>query len=175
MKKIVRVLVDHLRIYPEEREVTSAISKTKGTRAGALVLVDLLPCSEGQSATNALQLSGKQIANLASMHGNAIRSTGKEAYMDLSTYVGVQQSVASITCEEHKKGDKYVDSEGEEKEYTQDSTSYSVNSIALPDKITDKVVAMTIEKNINWKTPDSLVSKLLGNMVPSAVEGVETK
>jgi hypothetical protein len=174
MKKIVRVLVDHLRIYPEERDVVSAVSKTKGTRAGALVLVDVLPCSEGQSATNALQLSGKQLTNLASMHGNAIRGIGKEAWLDLSTYVGVQQSVASITCEDHKKGDTYVNSDGEEQEYTQDSTSYSVNSIALPDMVTEKVITMTIEKNINWKNPGSLVAKLLGNVVP-VPEGVEPK
>jgi len=161
MKKIAIVPVNFLRIYPEERSVESAVNKVKGTRAGALVFREMLPKSEGQSDNNAIELSGKQITNLASMHGNAIRGKGRDGWLDLATYVGVCKSVATISYEEHVKGDKYVDSEGNEQVYTKTTMHCNVDSIVLPDKVTDVILTKTIEKNINWKDQASLIDQIL--------------
>lgn len=173
MKQIVLSVVDHLRIYPEDRTVESAVNKVKGTRAGALVLTDFLPASTGQEPTNVLQLSQKQILNLASMHGNAIRTQGREAMCDLATYVDIQKSVASVTCEEHIAGDEYVDTEGKTQKYTKTTTHYTVNSLALPDSIKNDVIKATIKKNMEYKSTDSLVSKLIGASATPALEGVK--
>ena len=183
MKKIAIVPVNFLRIYPEERSVESAVNKVKGTRAGALVFREMLPKSEGQSDNNAIELSGKQITNLASMHGNAIRGKGRDGWLDLATYVGVCKSVATISYEEHVKGDKYVDANDEEQVYTMTSTHCNVDSIILPDDITKTVVEQTIQKNINWKDQKSIIDRIMnpaGNIpttptVPTVpvVEGVK--
>lgn len=171
MKTIKTVRVNFLRVYPTEREVTSSVNSVKGTRAGALVLMDILPHSEGQKENNAIELSGKQLNNLASMHG--IRSTGREAWNDLAIYLGVGKSVAVLSCEEHKAGDKYINGEGVEQAYTQTSTNCNVDSVVLPDKVTNTLVEKTIEKNINWKDQDDLVSKMLGTVGEPELQGVK--
>jgi len=171
MKTIKTVRVNFLRVYPTEREVESAVNKVKGTRAGALVLMDILPHSEGQAENNAIELSGKQLNNLASMHG--IRSVGREAWNDLAIYLGVGKSVASLSCTEHQKGDKYVDGEGVEQEYTKTSTNCNVDSVILPDSVTKTLVDKTIEKNINWKDQNSLIDELLKGKSEPVLEGVK--
>lgn len=163
MKTIKAVRVNHLRIYPAEREVISAVSKTKGTRAGALVFAENLPASEGQTPTNVLQLSGKQLDNLASMHG--IRSTGRKGWNQLAILIGVGKSAAFVSSEPHKKGDKYVDRDGVEQEYTQDSTSNNVDSVILPEKVTNALVENTIREIISWEDETASVAALLeGNI-----------
>lgn len=172
MKTIKNVRVNFLRIYPVERDVVSSVNGVKGTRAGALVLMDTLPKSDGQADNNAIELSGKQLNNLASMHG--IRSTGREAWNDLAIYVGVGKSVAVLSCEEHKAGDDYVDKDGVTQLYTKTSTFCNVDSIVLPDRVSTALIERTIEKNINWKDQDDVISSLLGNPASALVpEGVK--
>ena len=163
MKTIKKVAVSYLRIFPVEREVTSTISGTKSMRAGALILAEVLPHSSGQNPTNALMLSGKQIDNLASMH--RIRS-GKKGWNELASAMGVGKSVAQVSSDEHKKGDKYVDANtGEEKEYTKTSTANSVDAIILSDRVTDKLINATIESIVSsWDAVD------LGDLVEETVD-----
>lgn len=158
MKTIKTVGVNFLRIYPVEREVTSSVNGVKGTRAGALILRENLPASAGQNASNAVELSGKQLDNLASMHG--IRATGRKGWSQLATLVGVGKSACTISCEEHAKGDKYVDREGVEQEYTKTSTNCNVDSIVLSDKVVSMLQAKTIDAIINWDEEDSLTAIL---------------
>lgn len=171
MKATKTVRVNFLRVYPETREVESSVNKVKGLRAGALVLIDMLPKSDGQSESNAIELSPKQLANLASMHG--IRSTGREMYNDLAGYVQVGKSAAVISFEEHKKGDTYIDGDGAEQKYTKTSTNCNVDSVILPDKVSEKIVNAIIDKNINWKDQDDLIAKLTGNVLETALDGVK--
>jgi len=158
MKVTKRMPVNFLRIYPVEREVTSAVNGIKSLRAGALVLLENLPASSGQKESNAMELSGKQLDNLASMHG--IRATGRKGWMQLATLVGVGKSACAVSCEEHKAGDTYVDSTGVEQKYTKTSTNSTLDSIILPDRVTSKMIDRTIDAIINWEEEDS-VSKLL--------------
>lgn len=164
MKTIKKVAVSYLRIFPVEREVTSAISGTKSMRAGALVLAEVLPHSSGQNPTNALMLSGKQIDNLASMH--RVSASGRKGWNQLASLMGVGKSVAQVSSDEHKKGDKYVDANtGEEKEYTKTSTANSVDAIILSDRVADKLVNATIDSIISsWDAVD------LGDLVEETVD-----
>lgn len=173
MKAIKNVRVNFLRVYPTERETVSSVNGVKGTRAGALVLMDTLPKSEGQSDNNAIELSGKQLNNLASMHG--IRSIGREAWNDLSIYIGVGKSVAVLSCEEHKADDKYIDKDGVEQSYTKTSTFCNVDSVVLPDRVSTALIEKTIEKNINWKDQDDVIDSLLkgAGISAPALEGVK--
>jgi hypothetical protein len=171
MKTIKNLRVNFLRVYPEVREVESSVTKTKGKRAGALVLMDMLPHSDDQAEANAIELSPKQLDNLASMHG--IRSTGREAWNDLAVYIGVGKSVAVVSAEEHKKGDTYIDADSNEQKYTKTSTNCGVDSIILPDKVTNTLVEKTIEKNINWKDQDDLIARLTGDVDKTEINGVK--
>lgn len=158
MKVTKRMPVNYLRIYPVEREVTSAVNGVKSLRAGALILLENLPASNGQKASNAMELSGKQLDNLASMHG--IRATGRKGWLQLATLVQVGKSACAVSFEEHTAGDTYVDTTGVEQKYTKTSTNSTLDSIILPDKVTAKMVDKTIDAIINWEEEDS-VSKLL--------------
>lgn len=173
MKTIKTVRVNFLRVYASEREVISKVNKVKGTRAGALVLMDVLPHSGTQKENNVIELSGKQLDNLASMHG--IRSTGRSAWNDLAIYIGVGKSVAVVSCEEHQAGEIYYDSNKDEQKYTETTTFCSVDSIVLSDKVTALLIEKTVEKNINWKDQDDLVAKMLAGegAVPVAVDGIQ--
>jgi hypothetical protein len=164
MKTISKLRVNFLRVYPEVRDVVSAVNGVKGKRAGALVLMENLPKSDGQDSSNVITLSPKQLNNLASMHG--IRSTDRESWNDLAIYIGVGKSVAVVSSEEHKKGDTYVDGDGAEQKYTKTSTNAGVDSIILPDKVTNTLVEKTIEKNINWKDQDDIIARLTGSSEP---------
>ena len=106
MKTTVEMQVQFLLVYPNSKEVISKVNKVKGIRDGALVLVNDLVGSDGQTPTKSLELSGKQISRLAAMHG--ITEPGRKGWNALAMIMDVKKSVATITCEEHKKGEKYV-------------------------------------------------------------------
>ena len=158
MKNTKRMLVNYLRIYPVEREVTSSVNGVKGVRAGALILMENLPASEGQKESNAMELSGKQLDNLASMHG--IRATGKKGWLQLATLVDVGKSACAVSFQEHNAGDKYVDAKGAEQVYTKTSTASTLDSIILPDRVKNKMIDATIDAIINWEEEDD-ISKML--------------
>lgn len=162
MKTTRKMLVNYLRIYPTEREVVSAVNGVKGLRAGALILMENLPTSDGQRASNAMELSGRQLDNLAGMHG--IRAVGRKGWLQLSTLVGVGKSACVVSFEEHKAGDKYVDATGTEQKYTKTSTQSTLDSIILPDRIVNKIVDATIESIINWEEEDSVTKMLRGSV-----------
>jgi hypothetical protein len=170
MKNIVTLPVNFLRIYPVEREVTS-VNGVKGTRAGALVLRATLPHSAGQKENNAIELSAKQLDNLASMHG--IRATGRKGWSQLQTLVGVGKSACVVSAEEHQKGDVYVGTDGAEKEYTMTSTNCGLDSIVLPDKVTSAMIAKTIDAIINYEEEDAIGAILGANVEEAVVEGVK--
>lgn len=161
MKTVKRMLVNYLRIYPVEREVTSSVNGVKSLRAGALILLENLPKSEGQKDANAMELSAKQLDNLAGMHG--IRATGRKGWLQLSTLVGVGKSACAVSFEEHKAGDTYVDATGAEQKYTKTSTQSTLDSVILSDRITNKMVDATIDAIINWEEEDTVSQLLRGN------------
>lgn len=164
MKTVKTVRVNFLRIYPVEREVTST-NGVKGIRAGALVLID-----EPAAGVTAIELSPKQLTNLASMHG--IRTTGRESWNDLAVLTGVGKSVATVSCEEHKAGDKYVDKDGNEAAYQKTYTACGVDSIILPDRVTTAFVERVIAKNCNFREQDDLLTALAG-VNESVIPGVQ--
>jgi hypothetical protein len=168
MKVTKRMSVNYLRIYPVEREVVSAVNNVKSLRAGALILLENLPASNGQKESNAMELSGKQLDNLASMHG--IRAIGRKGWLQLATLVGVGKSACAVSFEEHKAGDPYVDSTGAEQKYTKTSTNSTLDSIILSDKITSKMVDRTIDAIINWEEEDSVSKLLKGDAVEEEKE-----
>lgn len=173
MKNIVTLPVNFLRIYPTERDVTS-VNGVKGKRIGALVLRANLPKSAGQKDANAIELSAKQLDNLASMHG--IRATGRKGWSQLQTLVGVGKSACVISAEEHQKDDKYVDPAGVEQAYKQTSTNCGLDSIVLPDKVTSAMIAKTIDAIINYEEEDAIDKILNGNgggVLEPALEGVK--
>ena len=171
MKTQKPLLVNFLRIYPVERDVTS-VNGVKGKRAGALVLRENLPSSSGQKVSNAVELSAKQLDNLASMHG--IRATGKKGWSQFATLIGVGKSACIVSSEEHAKGDKYVDTlTGEEKEYSQTSTNNSIDSIVLPDRVTAKMIDKTIEDIINFNEEDSILTALESEIAEPVASGAK--
>jgi hypothetical protein len=161
MKTVKRMLVNYLRIYPVEREVTSTVNGVKSLRAGALILLENLPASNGQKASNAMELSGKQLDNLAGMHG--IRATGRKGWLQFSTLVGVGKSACAVSFEEHQAGDTYVDATGAEQKYTKTSTQSTLDSVILPDRIVNKIVDATIDAIINWEEEDTVTKMLRGS------------
>jgi hypothetical protein len=156
-----KMLVNYLRVYPVEREVVSSVNKVKGLRAGALILMENLPKSEGQAESHVITLSGKQLDNLAGMHG--IRAIGRKGWLQLSTLVGVGKSACVVSYQEHKAGEKYIDASGAEVPYTKTSTQSTLDSIILSDRITNKMVDATIDQIINWEEEDTVSKLLKGN------------
>lgn len=150
-QKVVRV--NFLRIYPELQDAGAG----KKPKAGALILM------EPVAGSVAHELTSGQLDNLASIAG--INTTGKRAWRQLASLVSVGRSACTVTTEPVKKGDKYVDTDGVEKEYTKDWEKSSIDSIMLPNdtvaKLQDAVIADVIK---GWE--DLPLPVFEGNAVP---------
>jgi hypothetical protein len=161
MKNIVVLKVQKLRIYPEAIERTSKVSKTKGMRVGAFIFGDNLPKSAGQSDSNVIEVSEKQLNNLCADCG--IPFTGKQAWNVLQGYL-LRGGHAFISAVEHSKGDKYVNSDGEEKEYNETSTSCSLDTVVLPETLVNKLQQSYIDKVLNYKQAEDEMKDFLKDM-----------
>ena len=152
MKTTVEMQVQFLLVYPNSKEVISKVNKVKGIRDGALVLVNDLVGSDGQTPTKSLELSGKQISRLAAMHG--ITEAGRKGWNALAMIMDVKKSVATITCEEHKKGEHYV-ADGVDHEYTETSTKFTVDSISINSYAKKKLVDRLVDNILDsWENAD---------------------
>ena len=152
MKTTVEMQVQFLLVYPNSKEVISKVNKVKGIRDGALVLVNDLVGSDGQTPTKSLELSGKQISRLAAMHG--ITEPGRKGWNALAMIMDVKKSVATITCEEHKKGEHYV-ADGVDHEYTETSTKFTVDSISINSYAKKKLVDRLVDNILDsWENVD---------------------
>jgi hypothetical protein len=170
MKTITKVAVNFLRIYPvEQKHVTP--NGVEGMRAGALVLLALLPRSAGQKEGNAIELSAKQLDNLASMHG--IRETGKKGWSQLQTLIQVGKSACVLSSEEHNAGDTYVDTKGVEQKFKLTSTNTGLDSIILPNGVTTRMVEKTIDAILSYDENDSVASLLADAAAEPVADGAK--
>jgi hypothetical protein len=170
MKTITKVGVNFLRIYPVERKVVSP-NGVEGMRAGALVLLAMLPHSAGQKENNAIELSAKQLDNLAQMHG--IRETGKKGWTQLQTLIQVCKSACVISSEEHQAGDSYVDTKGVEQKFKLTSTNTGLDSIALPNGVTARMIEKTIDAILSYDENDSVAALLTDVVAEPIAEGAK--
>jgi hypothetical protein len=169
--KTVKVLpVNHLRIYPEEREHTSKVSGTKSLRVGAIVLDTVVELSKGQKPLVALELTAKQLNNLIGMH--ALPVGGRSEWLDFARLVQVSKSSCSVTLEEHAKDDTYYDQDGVEQKYTETSTASTCNSIKLPNSVANKLVEKTINKMVAFNGDDDDLRDAFENSEKPALAGV---
>jgi hypothetical protein len=168
MKTIHALPVNYLRIYPVAKERTSSVSGTKSLKVGALIFMENLPKSAGQTENNVIEFTAKQLDNLCAVC--RVRGTGEDAWYTLSELIGTMESVASVTALSHNKGEKYIAEGGVEALYSMDSTSCQVDSVVLPEEVRTKMRESAIMKNLNWKKADqtSIVNKLLGISAPNA-------
>lgn len=150
MKQLLQLPVNHLRVYSSPIERTSAVSKTKSMKVGALILATTLPkTADGEdSGYNAIELTAKQLNNLCSIA--KVQGTGESAWRDLSILVGTMESKAIVSITYHKKGDTYVDANGAEAQFTQDGANPTVDSIVLPASVTNAFRQAVIVKQLNW-------------------------
>jgi hypothetical protein len=172
MKNIVVLKIQKLRIYPEAIERTSKVSKTKGLKVGAFIFGDNLPKSTGQSDSNVIEVSAKQLDNLCADCG--IPFTGKGAWSVLQGYL-LRGGHAFISAVEHAKDDKYVNADGEEKAYLETSTSCSLDTVVLPETLVNKLQQSYIDKVLNYKEASDQMSDFLKDMESKpepVVEGV---
>jgi hypothetical protein len=170
MKTITKVAVNFLRIYPvEQKHVTP--NGVEGMRAGALVLLAMLPRSAGQKEGNAIELSPKQLDNLAQMHG--IRETGKKGWSQLQTLIQVGKSACVISSEEHNAGDAYVDTKGVEQKFKLTSTNTGLDSIILPNGVTTRMIEKTIDAILSYDESDSVAALLSDAAAEPVAEGAK--
>jgi hypothetical protein len=172
MKTLHVVPVNYLRIYPVPKERISKVNKVKSLKYGSLVLMENLPRSVGQAENNVVEFTDKQLDNLCSIA--RIRGTGANSWYLLSEAIGTMESVASITALSHVAGEKYINGDGTEVAYLEDSTSCSVDSIVLPESVRTQIRAKAIEKIVNWTDQNDIVKKMLaGNESTPILEGVK--
>lgn len=172
MKNIVVLKIQKLRIYPEAIERTSKVSKTKGMKVGAFIFGDNLPKSTGQSDSNVIEVSAKQLDNHCADCG--IPFTGKKAWATLQSYL-LSGGHAFVSAVEHEKGAKYVNSDGEEKEYLETSTSCSLDTVKLTTELVKQLQKSYIDRVIDYKEATDEMSDFLKDMDAKpelVVEGV---
>jgi len=170
--KTTSMLINYLMVYPTEQVTISKVNKVKGTRAGALILQDELPRSDGQRASRAIELSAKQLTHLCGMFSGYIRSEGKDAWHDLASYIGNYDSVAIVSYEEYKKGDGYVDSDNNPQVYTETWTKCSLDGIKLPAVVTNTFRDKVMEKNANWTKQTNEVGDLMQKLASKGIGAV---
>lgn len=164
MKKLIPFVINYLRLYPVAIERTSKVNKVKSIRVGALILTDDLPHSTNQKVSNVLEFTAKQLDNLSAVAG--LRGTGEKTWFDFQRMIGnwsrTNEAVAMVRSEEHAKGDKYVDSDGKECEYTEDSVINQCDSISLPTAVVTELRAKSIERQVNWEDANAELRNMLG-------------
>jgi len=160
MKTTNSCLVNYLRIYPQPKPVESTVNHVKSLRYGALILFKPIPGDP--SGTTALQLSDKQLDNLCQIAG--LNGTGARTWNRLVKFVGVCKSHAVISIEPHKKGDTYIGTDKLEHEYTKDGVNPTIESIMLPEKVTDKLIDAAVEEELNWDKIEQSMRDLLNGV-----------
>ena len=160
--------LQHLLVFPTEKEVTNKVTGTKSVKAGALVFSEDLPNGAGVTVKNVLNLSGKQIDMLAGMHG--VTCKGRKGWNQFAKLIGVKRSIAEVTSEPHLKGEKYVDQDGVEQVFGADSTRNTVDCIKLHKDVVTRFDELNIKDILgDWEDVDAF-----GAEVQEEVELVPT-
>lgn len=130
-----------LRVFESAREIIT-VNGTKTVRHGALVFQTEV------SGTNAVNLSAKQLDNLAGLAG--VNRTGKEGWLAFKSLVGLGRSRAQVTVEEYKEGDEFLNADKTVGKHTKDGVSISVDAIMLADATVKAMDEKTIEVVNDW-------------------------
>jgi len=172
MKKLIPFVINYLRLYPVPMERVSKVNKVKSMKFGALILTDILPHAPNQKESNVIELTAKQLDNLCTIA--LLRGTGERTWFDLQRFIGNWSKNNVATCmvrsEEHVKGDKYVDGDGKEQEYTEDSVINSCDSISLPDAVAVQLRAKSVERQVNWEDANKELRDLLSSYSAPVLE-----
>ena len=159
--------VKMLRIYTMPKETISTVNKVKSMKVAALVLLENLPDADGNDSGNpTLQLTAKQLDNLASVC--RIKGTGRQAWDYLAECTGSCESVAAITLDPHRKGDSYIGTDGNEHEYQADGVNPTVDIITFSVQTRDKLRAGVINRQVNWNYVNSGMNDLLAGLNTTA-------
>jgi len=148
MKTINELRISKLMIYPQPKEVISKVNKIKGLRHGAVVMLDPLPKANGQSDNFAIELSDKQLDNLAA--GVGINKKGRAAWSVLQIYL-LRGAKAVVSSEEHKAGDTYTDTKtGQSVAYTESSVHCTLDGVILPGALVKTLQDKAADKSMTW-------------------------
>lgn len=162
--------LQHLLVYPTERESTNKITGTKSVKAGALVFSEDLPNGEGVTVKNVLTLSGKQIDMLGAMHG--VTAKGRKGWNQFAKLIGVNRSAAIVSSEPHLKGEKYLDTDSVEQIFKENSTRNTVDSVSLHSSVVAKFDEINIREILgSWEDVDAFSE----NAITAEVELIPTK
>lgn len=172
MKKLLIYKVGYLRMYPVAKERTSAVNGVKSLKVAAIVLTDFLPFAADQKQNNVIEVTTKELDNLCQIAG--LRGTGEETWFDFQRFIGnataAKYATATISSEEHTKGDTYVDGDGKEQEYTKTSVMSRCDSIALPDSVSEKLCAKSIDRQVNWADANAALRAMFGAKATPVLE-----
>ena len=156
--------LQHLLVFPSEKETVNKVTGTKSIKAGALIFSEDLPNGDGVTVKNVLNLSGKQIDMLAGMHGVTVK--GRKGWNQFAKLIGVNRSSAIVSSEPHVKGETYVDQDGVEQVFGADSTRNTVDSVSLHSSVVAKFDEINIREILgSWEDAD-----IFGETVQKEVE-----
>jgi len=145
--------LQHLLVYPSTKEVVNKVTGTKSLKDGALIFSEDLPNGDGVTVKNVLNLSGKQIDMLAGMHGITVK--GRKGWNQFAKLIGVNRSSAIVSSEPHVKGEPYVDTDGVEQKFAENSTRNTVDSVSLHSSVVAKFDDITIREILgSWEEVD---------------------
>lgn len=123
------VRISHVLVMDTPKQVTSAHGKASLRHASVIFMSPV-------GGTNAVLLSDKQLDHLCATLN---LSKGYRGWKQLSALVGTGgRAAASVTIEEHKRGESYT-IDGEEKQYEKDWSQVSINTIVLSDAVQSKL------------------------------------
>lgn len=130
-----------LRVFESSREIIT-VNGTKTVRDGAVVFQTEV------NGTNAVNLSAKQLNNLAGLAG--VNKTGKEGWLAFKGLVGLGRSRAQVTVEEYKEGDEFLNADKTVGKHTKDGVSITVDAIMLAESTVKSMDAKLIETINDW-------------------------
>ena len=146
--------IQHLLVFPTEKEVTNKVTGTKSIKAGALIFSEDLPNGENVLVKNVLNLTGKQIDMLAGMHGVTVK--GRKGWNQFAKLIGVNRSGAIVSSEPHLKGEKYLDKDSVEHVFNENSTRNTVDSVSLHSSVVSKFDEINIREILgSWEDADA--------------------
>lgn len=150
MKTRKSYLVQHLLVYASEKEVTNKTTGTKSIKAGALIFTEDLPNGAGVTVKNVLTLTGKQIDMLSAMYG--VTTKGRKGWNQFAKLIGVNRSRAIVSSEPHLKGESYIDVDGVEQLFKENSTRNTIDSVTLNSSVLAKFDEINIREILgSWE------------------------
>lgn len=142
-------LIQHL--YASVKESTTPAGKKRKTVAHVVFMNDL-PNTDDVKVKNVISLTEKQVNYLATTQRLPVGNLSQTINL-LGSSIGNSRSYAVVSSEFHKKGDKYVDSDGVEKLYEKDWYNNRIDSLKLPESLTkivdEKLASIMIG---NWES-----------------------